>query len=72
MFDRDLTPHPQYCAFYEHLRDKERGFGADCLLHFGMHGTVEWLPGSPLGNTFETWPDLLIGEVSLRPFNFLV
>ncbi len=20
------------------------------VLHFGMHGTVEWLPGAPLGN----------------------
>ncbi len=26
-------------------------YGADVVLHFGMHGTVEWLPGSPLGNT---------------------
>lgn len=26
-----------------------------------MHGTVEWLPGSPLGNTHETWPDMLLG-----------
>jgi CobN/Magnesium Chelatase len=26
-------------------------------------GTVEWLPGSPLGNTYETWPDLLMGSM---------
>jgi len=26
-------------------------YKADAVLHFGMHGTVEWLPGSPLGNT---------------------
>lgn len=26
-------------------------YGADAVIHFGMHGTVEWLPGSPLGNT---------------------
>ena len=27
-----------------------------------MHGTVEWLPGSPLGNTVESWPDVLLGD----------
>jgi hypothetical protein len=26
-------------------------YNADAVMHFGMHGTVEWLPGSPLGNT---------------------
>ena len=28
-----------------------------------QHGTVEWLPGSPLGNTHETWPDQLLGSI---------
>lgn len=28
-----------------------------------MHGTVEWLPGSPLGNTDTSWPDQLLGDV---------
>eukprot|EP00903_Cladosiphon_okamuranus_P008053 g7767.t1 len=60
MFERDLTPHPQYAAFYQWLKDK-RGFGAQAVVHLGMHGTVEWLPGSPLGNTHETWPDVLLG-----------
>ena len=22
------------------------GFGADAVVHFGMHGTEEWLPGT--------------------------
>ncbi|MDB9527099.1 magnesium chelatase subunit H [Oscillatoria sp. CS-180] len=59
MFERDLTPHPQYVAFYEWLK---REFQADAVLHFGMHGTVEWLPGSPLGNTGYCWPDILLGD----------
>lgn len=42
LFERDLTPHPQYCAFYLYL---QKQFCADALIHFGMHGTVEWLPG---------------------------
>ncbi|CAM9794933.1 unnamed protein product, partial [Ectocarpus sp. 13 AM-2016] len=61
MFERDLTPHPQYAAFYEWLRG-DQGFGAQAVVHLGMHGTVEWLPGSPLGNTRGTWPDALLGE----------
>jgi hypothetical protein len=42
LFERDLTPHPQYAAFYKWL---QHSYGADVVLHFGMHGTVEWLPG---------------------------
>ncbi|MEO1123779.1 MAG: magnesium chelatase subunit H [Cyanobacteria bacterium J06639_16] len=59
MFERDLTPHPQYAAFYEWLK---RDFQADAVVHFGMHGTMEWLPGSPLGNTGYCWPDALLGN----------
>jgi magnesium chelatase subunit H len=29
----------------------------------GMHGTVEWLPGSPLGSTADSWPDVLLNDV---------
>lgn len=60
MFERDLTPHPQYAAFYKWLQN---GFQADGVIHFGMHGTVEWLPGSPLGNTGYSWPDVLLGNI---------
>lgn len=60
MFERDLTPHPQYAAFYKWLQND---FGADAIVHFGMHGTVEWLPGSPLGNTGYSWSDILLGNL---------
>ncbi|MGA1285268.1 MAG: magnesium chelatase subunit H, partial [Prochlorothrix sp.] len=60
MFERDLTPHPQYAAFYQWL---QKDFGADAVVHFGMHGTVEWLPGSPLGNTGYSWSDILLGDL---------
>lgn len=52
LFERDLTPHPQYAAFYHWLSHQ---FGANAILHFGMHGTAEWLPGSPLGMQGCTW-----------------
>lgn len=47
LFERDLTPHPQYCAMYEWLRKDPSmgGIGAQAVIHAGMHGTVEWLPG---------------------------
>jgi magnesium chelatase subunit H len=60
MFERDLTPHPQYAAFYKWLQND---FQADAVVHFGMHGTVEWLPGSPLGNTGYSWSDILLGNL---------
>lgn len=60
MFERDMTPHPQYAAFYQWLQHE---FQADAVVHFGMHGTVEWLPGSPLGNTGYSWPDILLGDL---------
>ncbi|MEH2009169.1 magnesium chelatase subunit H [Nostoc sp.] len=60
MFERDLTPHPQYVAYYKWLQNE---FQADALVHFGMHGTVEWLPGSPLGNTGYSWSDILLGNL---------
>ncbi|NJP08307.1 MAG: magnesium chelatase subunit H [Leptolyngbyaceae cyanobacterium RU_5_1] len=60
MFERDLTPHPQYAAFYKWLQEK---FQANAIVHFGMHGTVEWLPGSPLGNTGYSWSDILLGNL---------
>jgi magnesium chelatase subunit H len=58
LFERDLTPHPQYAAYYKYL---QHGLGADAVVHMGMHGTVEWLPGSPLGNTGLSWSDQLLG-----------
>jgi magnesium chelatase subunit H len=60
MFEKDLTPHPQYTAFYKWLQNE---FQANAVVHFGMHGTVEWLPGSPLGNTGYSWSDVLLGNL---------
>jgi magnesium chelatase subunit H len=60
MFEKDLTPHPQYTAFYKWLQND---YQPDAIVHFGMHGTVEWLPGSPLGNTGYSWSDILLGDL---------
>jgi len=65
LFERDLTPHPQYCAAYEYMRRPELdgGIGAHAVVHLGMHGTVEWLPGQPLGNDRQSWSDELLGHL---------
>ncbi|KAK9811539.1 hypothetical protein WJX72_005618 [[Myrmecia] bisecta] len=60
LFERDLTPHPQYAAFYKWL---QHDFQANAVVHFGMHGTVEWLPGAPLGNSGLSWSDVLLGNM---------
>ena len=65
LFERDLTPHPQYCAAYEWMRQSEEkgGAGTQAVVHLGMHGTVEWLPGQPLGNDRQSWADEMIGSL---------
>ena len=46
---QDLMPCPcARAAFYKWLQQE---YSANAVLHFGMHGTVEWLPGAPLGET---------------------
>lgn len=45
LFERDLTPHRQYCASYEWMKREEDlgGIGAQAIIHLGMHGTVSVL-----------------------------
>jgi len=38
------------------------GFQADAVVHFGMHGTVEWLLDLP-SNTSYSWSDILLGNL---------
>ena len=69
LFDRDFAPHHQYAAFYAYLR---KGWQADAVIHVGMHGTVEWMPGLQGAMTAECWPDVMMGGVPhlyLYPLN---
>ncbi|MCB0076330.1 MAG: magnesium chelatase subunit H [Anaerolineales bacterium] len=69
LFDQNFTPHHQYVAFYRWLTEI---WGADAIVHVGMHGTAEWMPGLQLGLTRDCWPDLLLGELPnlyLYPMN---
>jgi magnesium chelatase subunit H len=60
LFDKENTPHHQYALFYRWLSE---GFGADAVIHMGMHGTAEWMPGVQLGVTDQCWPDTLLGTL---------
>ena len=60
LFDKDNTPHHQYISFYRWI---SREFQAHAMVHVGMHGSAEWMPGLQTGLTGECWPDALCGEV---------
>ncbi|MFY1111321.1 MAG: cobaltochelatase subunit CobN [Methanosarcinaceae archaeon] len=58
--DKDLPPHHQYIAFYLWLQHE---YEADAIVHFGRHGTQEWLPGKQFGLSRYDWPSLMIGDM---------
>ncbi|MBM2575508.1 cobaltochelatase subunit CobN [Jannaschia sp. Os4] len=60
MFEGSFAPTHAFGAFYRWMRDE---FGADVLLHFGMHGALEFMPGRQSGMGWTDWPDRLIGDV---------
>ncbi|WP_416914830.1 MAG: magnesium chelatase subunit H [Roseicyclus sp.] len=60
LFERGFAPTHAFTQFYLWLRNTYR---ADVLLHFGMHGALEFMPGKQAGLGARDWPDRLIGEV---------
>ncbi|MFP4417662.1 MAG: magnesium chelatase subunit H, partial [Chitinispirillaceae bacterium] len=58
--DKTLPPHHQYVAFYRWL---EKTWQADCIVHVGTHGTLEFLKGKEAGMSTSCFPALLIGTV---------
>ena len=58
--DKDLPPHHQYLAYYFYL---EKEFHADAVIHFGMHGTLEFTKGKEIALSSECFPDILIGNM---------
>ncbi|MFZ2071897.1 MAG: cobaltochelatase subunit CobN [Halobacteriota archaeon] len=59
--DKELAPHHQYIAFYFWLKKE---YGADAIVHFGTHGTQEWLPGKETAlSVRECWPAILIQDL---------
>jgi magnesium chelatase subunit H len=58
LFDKGFAPTHAFAAFYRWIRGD---FGADAVLHFGMHGALEFMPGKQAGASGACWPDRLIG-----------
>ena len=60
LFERGFAPTHAFATFYRWLRED---FGADAVLHFGMHGALEFMPGKQAGVGRGCWPDRLIGNL---------
>jgi len=60
LFEKGFAPTHAFSAFYRYLRND---FAADTLLHFGMHGALEFMPGKQSGPSGKCWPDRLIGDM---------
>ena len=58
--DTSAIPPHHYLATYLWTRTR---FGADALVHFGTHGTQEWLPGKERGLSVFDHPMLAVGDV---------
>ncbi|MBD2043150.1 magnesium chelatase subunit H [Microcoleus sp. FACHB-672] len=60
LFSRSASPHHGFAAYYTYL---ERIWGADAVLHFGTHGSLEFMPGKQMGMSGDCYPDSLIGKI---------
>ena len=57
------APSHFYLATYLWARQTENGFGAHALVHFGTHGSQEWLPGKERGLAVDDYPMLAVGDL---------
>jgi magnesium chelatase subunit H len=60
LFEKGFAPTHAFSAFYRYLRED---FAADCVLHFGTHGALEFMPGKQVGLSASCWPDRLIADL---------
>ena len=60
LFSRSASPHHGFAAYYTYL---EKIWGADAVLHFGTHGSLEFMPGKQIGMSGDCYPDNLIGNI---------
>ena len=59
LFEGGLAPTHAF-PFYRWLRND---FGANAVLHFGTHGSLEFMPGKQVGLSGQCWPDRLIADL---------
>jgi magnesium chelatase subunit H len=60
LFAKSASPHHGFAAYYTYL---EKIFMADAVLHFGTHGSLEFMPGKQVGMSGQCYPDRLIASL---------
>lgn len=60
LFQGRFAPTHAFAAFYRWLRED---FRAHAVLHYGTHGSLEFMPGKQTGLSAMCWPDRLIGDL---------
>ena len=60
LFSRSASPHHGFAAYYTYLNQIWK---ADAVLHFGTHGSLEFMPGKQMGMSGDCYPDNLIGNI---------
>jgi magnesium chelatase subunit H len=60
LFEKGFAPTHAFAAFHRWIRDD---FAADAVLHFGMHGALEFMPGKQSGLSGACWPGRLIADL---------
>jgi len=60
LFEGGFAPTHAFNAFYQFIKHDLK---ADVVLHFGMHGALEFMPGKQNGVGRQCWPDRLMGNL---------
>ena len=60
LFSKSASPHHGFAAYYTYLNQV---WQADAVLHFGTHGSLEFMPGKQMGMSSNCYPDTLIGNI---------
>ncbi len=60
LYSRSASPHHGFAAYYTYV---EKIWNADAVLHFGTHGSLEFMPGKQMGMSETCYPDSLIGSL---------
>ncbi len=56
--DNPVPPHHYIASYFW----SQNGFGADAMIHFGTHGSLEFIPGKQVALSSADWTDVLVGE----------
>ena len=58
LYSGERQPHHGFAAYYTYL---QKIWKADAVLHFGTHGSLEFMPGKQMGMSETCYPDSQIG-----------